>query len=168
MTDDEFEAFYGRWAEPMTGRLYLVTGDLHEAQDAVQEAFVRAWDRRAKLDLARTPESWVRVTATRLAISRWRRGRRAAEAWARWGRQAPAVAGGPQPSGVAFEQALRTLPPRQRLIVTLFYVFDLSIDQVAAETGVSAGTVKTQLSRGRAALAPLLGHRAGMLGDRDA
>ncbi|MET8852064.1 SigE family RNA polymerase sigma factor [Amycolatopsis sp. NPDC004625] len=168
MTEDEFEAFYGRWAGPMTGQVYLVTGDLHEAQDAVQEAFVRAWDRRDKLDAARAPESWVRVTATRLAISRWRRGRRAAEAWARWGRQATAAAGGPQPGGVALERALRTLPPRQRLIVALFYVCDLPVGQVAAETGVSVGTVKTQLSRGRAALAPLLGDRPGLLEDRDA
>jgi len=168
VTDDEFEAFYGRWAGPMTGQVYLMTGDLHEAQDVVQEAFVRAWDRRGKLDAARAPESWVRVTATRLAISRWRRGRRAAEAWARWGRQTPAAAGGPQPGGVVFEQALRTLPPRQRLIVVLFYVCDLPVDQVAAEAGVAVGTVKTQLSRGRAALTPLLGERAGMLEDRDA
>jgi len=168
VTEDEFEAFYSRWAGPMTGQVYVVTGDLHEAQDAVQEAFVRAWNRRDKLDPARAPESWVRVTATRLAISRWRRGRRAAEAWARWNGQKPASSGGPQPGGVVLEQALRTLPPRQRLIVALFYVCDLPVDQVAAEAGVSVGTVKTQLSRGRAALAPLFADRAGMLEDRDA
>jgi RNA polymerase sigma-70 factor, ECF subfamily len=57
------------------GQLYAMTGDQAEAQDAVQEAFVRAWARRSKFDRDQEPEAWVRVTAWRIAASRWRRAR---------------------------------------------------------------------------------------------
>ena len=52
--------------------------------------------------------------------------------------------------------ALRTLPDAQRRALALHYLCDLSVESVAAETGVSTGTVKSRLSRGRAALAALL------------
>lgn len=57
---------------------------------------------------------------------------------------------------MALAQSLRRLPPRQRQAVFLFYLCDLSVAQIAAETGTSTGSVKTHLSRGRAALAPHL------------
>ncbi|NDZ98430.1 SigE family RNA polymerase sigma factor, partial [Streptomyces sp. SID10116] len=80
MTDEEFEAFYAHSVRPLVGQVYLMTGDLHEAQDVVQEAFVRAWARRARLERDAGPEAWVRTVARRLAVSRWRRRGRAAEA----------------------------------------------------------------------------------------
>lgn len=57
---------------------------------------------------------------------------------------------------VALVAALRELPDRQRRVAVLPYVCDLTVEQVAAETGISAGTVKTHLSRARAALRPHL------------
>lgn len=53
-------------------------------------------------------------------------------------------------------EALRQLPEAQRQAVVLHHLCDLSIEQIAAETGSPAGTVKARLSRGRAALAKLL------------
>ena len=47
LTDEEFEEFYAHSVKPLVGQVYLMTGDLHEAQDVVQEAFVRAWGRRS-------------------------------------------------------------------------------------------------------------------------
>ncbi|MFI6689832.1 SigE family RNA polymerase sigma factor [Streptomyces sp. NPDC050485] len=155
MTDEEFEEFYAHSVKPLVGQVYLMTGDLHEAQDVVQEAFVRAWGRRARLDAGAGPEAWVRTVAWRLAVSRWRRGRRAAEAWRRHSEAAPA-APEPDPTTVALTDALRGLSDRQRRVAVLHYVCDLSVAQVAHETGISAGTVKTHLSRARAALAPRL------------
>ncbi|KAB2340821.1 SigE family RNA polymerase sigma factor [Actinomadura rudentiformis] len=155
MTVEEFEEFYAHAVRSLIGQLFLVAGDLREAEDVVQEAFVRAWGARRKLDREGSPEAWVRLTATRLAISRWRRRTRSAEAWLRVG-SAAAAAAEPGPDAVAVARALRSLPARQRLAVVLFYVCDLPVEQVAAEAGMSAGTVKTHLSRGRRALAPLL------------
>ncbi|MER0446207.1 SigE family RNA polymerase sigma factor [Streptomyces sp. Edi4] len=156
MTDEEFEEFYAHTVKPLVGQLYLMTGDLQEAQDVVQEAFVRAWSRRAGLDKDATPDAWVRTTAWHLAISRWRRARRATEAWRRHNRAHTVPAPEPDPGTVALVHALRALSERQRRAAVLHYVCDLSVERIARETGVSAGTVKTHLSRARAALAPRL------------
>jgi RNA polymerase sigma-70 factor (ECF subfamily) len=56
--------------------------------------------------------------------------------------------------------ALRKLPAKQRTAVVLHHLADLSVEQVAAETGASVSAVKQQLVRGRAALAELLGEVA--------
>jgi RNA polymerase sigma-70 factor (ECF subfamily) len=51
---------------------------------------------------------------------------------------------------------LRKIPEAQRVAIVLHHLCDLSVEQVAEETGVPVGTVKARLSRGRAALLPLL------------
>ena len=56
----------------------------------------------------------------------------------------------------AVVRALRQINPQQRQAVVLHYLCDLSVDQIATETGVPVSTVKTRLFRGRQALAPLL------------
>jgi RNA polymerase sigma-70 factor (ECF subfamily) len=47
---------------------------------------------------------------------------------------------------------LKTLPPAQRRAVAMYYLLDMSIEQIARETGIAVGTVKAHLSRGRSAL----------------
>ncbi|MCM2427568.1 SigE family RNA polymerase sigma factor [Streptomyces sp. RKAG337] len=151
LTVEEFEEFYAHAVGRLTGQLYVMLGDLHEAQDVVQEAFVRGWSRRRQLDGNGAPEAWIRTVAWRLAVSRWRGRRRSDDAWQRHGGAQSVEGPGPEP--VALVSALRELSPRQRRTVVLHYVCDLSVAQIAAETGVSSGTVKTHLHRGRAALA---------------
>jgi RNA polymerase sigma-70 factor (sigma-E family) len=56
----------------------------------------------------------------------------------------------------AVSQALATLPPRQRAVVVLRYLCDLSIDETAEVLGCAAGTVKSQAARGLETLRPLL------------
>lgn len=155
MTEEEFTEFYTHSVRRLVGQLYTMTGDLHEAQDVVQEAFERAWGHRRALDRDGAPEAWVRRTAWRLAVSRWRRARVGAQAWLR--RDDAQLVPGPDPGGVDLALALRALPSRQRICAALFYVCDLPVDQIAAETGLASGTVKTHLSRARTALAALLG-----------
>ena len=67
----------------------------------------------------------------------------------------PDVAG-PGPDRIAFVEALRKVPAEQRRALVLYHLVDLSVEQIAAETGVRPGTVKARLARGRAALAPYL------------
>jgi RNA polymerase sigma-70 factor (ECF subfamily) len=59
---------------------------------------------------------------------------------------------------VAVVAALRTLPAPVREAVTMHYIGDLSIEQIAHETNTPAGTVKARLHRGRAQLAQALRH----------
>jgi RNA polymerase sigma-70 factor (ECF subfamily) len=150
-----FDAFYAASFPRLVGQVYAMCGDLGEAQDCVQEAFVRAWDHQRQLDGVHSPEAWVRTVAWRLAVSRWRRARRALTAFDR-SRPEPRPAE-PDPDHAALVAALRRIPDEQRRAVVLHHLCDLSVADVAAETGVPVGTVKARLSRGRAALAQLLG-----------
>jgi RNA polymerase sigma-70 factor, ECF subfamily len=151
----EFDEFYAATVDRLTGQLYAMTGDLAEAQDVVQEAFVRAWQRRRTLSAADHPEAWVRTVAWRLAVSRWRRVRNSVTAGRR---QAALAARPPQPSvdSTALVAALRQISEVQRVAIVLHHLCDMSVEQVALETGVPVGTVKARLARGRVALAPFV------------
>jgi RNA polymerase sigma-70 factor (ECF subfamily) len=154
VTEDEYDAFYAATGPRLVGQLYAMTGDLTEAQDVVQEAFVRAWERRRELTMVGSPEAWVRTVAWRLAVSRWRRARRSLVAW----RDHPGPMTAPAPSAdhLAVVEALRRIPEAQRVAVVLHHLCDLSVEQVAHEMGTPVGTVKARLSRGRAAMLPHL------------
>jgi RNA polymerase sigma-70 factor (ECF subfamily) len=151
---EEFAGFYAASFQRLVGQLYAMTGDQAEAQDAVQEAFVRAWARRGRIDRDGAPEAWVRVTAWRIAASRWRRARDGTRLESLAAR--PESMAGPTPDRVAFTDALGRLPADQRRALVLYHLCDLTVDQIAAETGARTGTVKARLARGRAALAPHL------------
>jgi RNA polymerase sigma-70 factor (ECF subfamily) len=157
VTEEEFDEFYAESVNRLVGQLYGMTGDLAEAQDVVQDAFVRAWDRRSQLSAAENPEAWVRTVAWRIAVSRWRRVRLAARVHRQ---HAPENVPAPDETTVALVDALRQLPEAQRRAIVLHHLADLTVEQVAAETGVPTGTVKARLARGRAALAVLLSDTA--------
>ena len=154
MDREEFTSFYAASFPRLVGQLYAMTADRTEAQDAVQEAFVRAWVHRDQIDADRGAEAWVRVTAWRIAASRWRRAREGIRLMVLADR--PDLAAEPGPDHVAFVAALRRVPAEQRRALVLYHVVDLTVEQIAAETGVRPGTVKARLARGRAALSPYL------------
>ncbi|GGS00902.1 RNA polymerase sigma24 factor [Micromonospora fulviviridis] len=135
-------------------QLYAVTGDLGEAQEAVQEAFTRALAAPRRLAGLDNPEAWLRRVAVNVARSRHRR-RRVLDTLLRRIGPPPAVADR-SPEHLALLAALRGLPEGQRQALALHYLVDLPVDEVAATLGVSPGTVKSRLSRGRQALAVLL------------
>jgi len=160
---EEFTSFYTGSFPRLVGQLYAMTGDRAEAQDAVQEAFVRAWVHRGRIDMGGGAEAWVRVTAWRIAASRWRRAQEGIRLMVLAAR--PDRAAGPGPDRVAFIQALRRVPAEQRRALVLYHLVDLTVEQIAAETGVRPGTVKARLARGRAALTPHLRETAAPVGE---
>lgn len=155
MHEAEFDDFYTSSFARITGQVYAMIGDRDEAQECVQEAFVRAWAHRRKLERAEHPEAWVRTTAYRLAVSRWRR-RRLARRPADRALSAPVQTEPADEARVMLVTALRTLPESQRQAIVLHHLCDLPVRAVAQEVGVPEGTVKARLARGRAALAALL------------
>ncbi|MFJ9691525.1 SigE family RNA polymerase sigma factor [Kitasatospora sp. NPDC101183] len=159
MTPQEFDAFYAASFSRLTGQLYALTGSWSEAQDVVQEAFIRAWDRRFSFESGHAPEAWIRTTARRLAISRWRRLTRGLQLAGRHHRQEPPAIEPPSEEHLMLVAALRDLPEAQRGALVLHHMCDLSVEQVAAETGASVSAVKSRLARGRAALAARLADR---------
>ena len=156
MDEAEFDAFYAASFRKLVGQIYAMIGNRDEAQECVQEAFARAWSHRAKILKEGAPEAWVRTTAYRLAVSRWRRRKRGERAPDR-ALQVTGPAGSPTESRVALMAALQRLPEDQRRAIVLHHLCDLPVKEVAAELGVPEGTIKARLSRGRTALAALLG-----------
>ena len=150
-----FEEFYAATVDRLLGHLFLVTGDLHAAEEIVQEAFTRAAMRWPRLRSYDVPEAWVRRVAMNLAADRARSLRRQTRALMRLG-PPPAV---PSVSveTLALVEALRTLPVRQRQAVVLHYLADLPVAEIAQALAVPSGTVKSLLARGRRALAAKLG-----------
>jgi len=155
MDADEFDAFYTVSFSRLVNQVYAMIGDRDEAQDCVQEAFVRAWAHRRKLDGSGSPEAWVRLTAYRQAVSRWRRAVRSRRSPDRalhpLGHQPP-----PDEARVALMRALDQLPLDQRHALVLHHLCDLPLTEVAVVVGAPVGTVKARLSRGRATLQSLL------------
>jgi RNA polymerase sigma-70 factor, ECF subfamily len=152
--DGDFEAFYTATYHRLVGQLLVVVGSLEEAEDVVQEAFVRACGRWSYVRDYEVPEAWVRRVALNLAASGLRRARRRATLLVRLGPAAdvPALS----VEAVALTRTLRRLPLRGREALVLHHVVGLSVQEIAGELGVPVGTVTARLSRARARLARLL------------
>ena len=151
---DGFDEFYRATSARMLRYGYALTSDLAEAQDLVQEAYVRAWQRWRRLAGYDHTEGWVRLVLTRLATDSWRRQRNRRLALRRAG--PPNDVAPPSEDTVLLVAAMRRLPTAQRRAVALHYLCDMSVAEIAVETGSSLGTVKSWLSRGRAGLAAVL------------
>ncbi|MGV9305090.1 MULTISPECIES: SigE family RNA polymerase sigma factor [unclassified Nonomuraea] len=148
MTDDAlFESFVAGRADALTRYAYALTGNPHDAADLVQEALVRlrgSWSRvRRKHD----PESYVRVSMTRLHINVWRRRRREHLAWDPPERETADVPSAWADFDSDLWRELAKLPRRQRTVIVLRYYEDRSDEEIAAIMGVSQGTVRSQASR---------------------
>lgn len=149
VTEDELEGFFTGHYSQVLRVVTLVTGSRSAAEDAVHEALARAWEHRGPIDHL---DRWVLTVALNLARNRWRKLRR--EVLGRTvDRPSPE-----RPSGVSvdLERALRALPNRQREVLVLHYLLDLSVAQVADLLRLSPGGVKNALHRGRASLATVL------------
>jgi RNA polymerase sigma factor (sigma-70 family) len=148
--DELYDAAYRR----LVVQLYAICGDLNDAEDAVQEAFVIALRKQRDFRKVANPEAWIRTAALNHLRSRWRH----ASVVRRYQPRVP----GPQipvevgPEHVAIVTALAQVDADQREAVVLHYLADLGTVDIAAELGIPEGTVKSRLSRGRAKLAELL------------
>ncbi|MET7278171.1 SigE family RNA polymerase sigma factor [Kribbella sp. NPDC005582] len=151
---DQLREFYAAHQPRLVGVITLLTGSRAEAEDIVQEAFVRLVPRWRKVSRYDAPEAWVRLVAVRLAANRHRDGGRFTQLFHRL---APTPAPDPADQyGGDLERALVALPMPARQAVVLHYVCDLSVAQVAEVLGIAEGTVKSRLSRARETLSASL------------
>lgn len=156
---EEFDAFYAATARRMVAVVYALTGNLADAEDAVHEAYARAWARWTQVRHGGDPAAWVRVVAQRLAVSSWRKTRNRVRAHMRHG--SPGSVPELGPDHVVLVAALQKLPKDQRRVIVLFHLYDLPTEAVARELGCSEGAVRTRLYRARQALAAHLGEQSG-------
>lgn len=150
----DFDEFFGASFRRVVSQIYAMTGNLAEAEDAVAEAYARAWQRWSLVRGYTDPEAWIRTVAYRLAVSSWRKAvnRRAAHRRAATSAETPELSA----DHLALVDALRQISAEQRRAIVLFHLVGLSISEIAAETDSPEGTVKSHLNRGRKALAPLV------------
>lgn len=145
-----FRAHYGALVRGLT----VVAGDRGTAEDAVQEAFAQAMVRWPQVSKYADPVAWVRRVALNRLFNLHRSGRRRVGALRLLGSR---TSEHPDESmevanRVDLDTALQALPLRQRAALSLFYVEDLSMAEIADALGVSVGTVKSHLHRARLAL----------------
>jgi RNA polymerase sigma-70 factor (ECF subfamily) len=148
------ECYYATYAG-LTAQLTAYLADPAEAEDVVQEAFLRAWQRWISVSSYDDPVAWVRRVAWNVATSRWRRLKREALFLYRHPAQdeATALLG---PDNVALVTALRMLRPDLRRVIVMHYLADIPVAEIASELGRPKGTIVSWLHRGRLQLSDLL------------
>ena len=134
---ESFDAFYTGSSRRVLHQMYAMTGNLADAQELVQEAYARAWQRWSTVSTYDEPEAWVRTVAWRLAASRWRKAKNGVAAMLRHG--PPEHAPEPSIDNVALVAALKKIPEAQRRAIVLHHLSGLSVAEVAHETSSPRG-----------------------------
>ena len=153
---EAFERFFQRVRPTLTGYAFLMTGSLPEAHELAQETLARAWARWDRVQRYEHQDAWARKVVRHLVVAKWRH--------SRVQRDVPLPAPTTATSGAEDEivahldvlTALRSIPPKQRHAIVLHDFVGLTVAEVGVEMGVPQGTVKSWISRGRAALADRL------------
>jgi len=146
----------------------LLCGDPHRAEDVVQDALTRlygAWGRVERMD---NVDGYVRriIVNAHYADRRrpWRRERVSKP------RDVPLDPGFPVEDAEVIRSAVLALPPGQRRVIVLRHIWNLTIEETAAELRISPGTVKSQSADAvvalRRALAPTFGAALGKVDER--
>jgi RNA polymerase sigma-70 factor, ECF subfamily len=152
-----FEAFYADHMATSLAVLLALRGPRVAAEELVQEAFVRAYDRWDEVGVMARPDLWVQRVALNLATSQLRRLAAEGRALVRSaGRGAEAAETFDFEAAEGFWRLVRRLPPRQSRVVALHYAADRSVAEIAEVLGVAEGTVKAHLHKARRRLTELL------------
>lgn len=162
MQSDQYETFddfvAGAATRLLRAAVFLVA-DRHLAEDLVQTAFERTARHWRRVVRSGNPESYARRVLVNLAIDDTRRRRRKPLLAGGGTAELERIGGAAPDREIAdlelrdlIERSLAALPPRQRAVLVLRYWCDLTEREIAADLGVSAGTVKSQAARALARL----------------
>lgn len=147
--DEQFTAYVAERRPHLYRTAYLLSGgDAHRAEDVVQQALTKlyaAWPRVSRVDSVDAYARRVVVNAHLDEVRRpWRRERVTDATSPTFDR--PASTGVSVEDADALWAALRALAPGQRRVVVLRHFLGLSVEETAADLGISPGTVKSQTS----------------------
>ena len=151
----QFDAFYRR-EYPGLRAVAAALGGTDVADDLVQDTLLRALVQWRRVSSLERPGGWCHRVLLNVCRSWYRRRRTEARHWSRQ-RAVEPVTSGPSADTVAFCRAARKLPTRPRSAVVLFYIGDRPVAEVASILGVPEGTVRSDLTRARVAMAAELG-----------
>jgi RNA polymerase sigma-70 factor (ECF subfamily) len=154
-----FEGFFEEQHERLFRALWLLTRNRQEAEEVMQDAFLRLWERWDKVIGGPDPVGYLYRTAMNVWRSRLRRAAVAAR------RVIHHIQGDDEIAEVeerdAVVRALAPLPPRQRAAIVLIDVLDLSSERAGEALGIKPVTVRVLATRARATLAKEMEERHG-------
>jgi len=147
-----FDAVFRQWYEPLCHyAARLADGDMDEAEDLVQQVFVKIWEQRARMDIAWSLKAYLYKTVHNAALNRLRAARTRSKylefnATQLENEQVP-------PDHAASElnerlqKALDLLPPQCRHVFELSRFEELKYREIADQLGISIKTVETQMGK---------------------
>ncbi|MBY8873589.1 SigE family RNA polymerase sigma factor [Micromonospora sp. PLK6-60] len=156
VVDGEFTAFVHERGDALLRVAYALAGSQHGAEDLLQNALAKAYARWPRI--RGDAEPYVKRILYHDQVSRWRlRSHRAEVPVAVLPERAvQRDLGQDSDLRLLLRDALRRLPPRQRAVLILRYLEDMSVEETAAALGCRAGTVASQASRALAKLRELV------------
>ena len=166
LDEAEIRAYLSSEYPRLVAGLALVLGGRAAAEDAVQEALVRAWERSRRGETINSLPDWVAVVAMNLLRSRLRRIRTELRATERLAARDQHHGTPQSEERLDLVRSLASLPRRQREALVLHYFAGLGVAEIARALRVRPGAAKSILHRGRTSLAARLGstYRKGVSG----
>ncbi len=173
MTPVDFPTFMRKYQDMVFSTAVRLVGSDAQAEDIAQEVFIKAHERFEQLSASATAGGWLKTVATNLSLNHLQRYRK------RWRFFSEVVRADDEnaaestavefPAADTFfseidseerrdwvERALNKLPAHQRVPLVLYHFEDMPYDEIADKLGVSLAKVKTDILRGRTALAGVL------------
>jgi RNA polymerase sigma-70 factor, ECF subfamily len=155
-----FEELYQRHSSPLRRAALNWVGNFHDAEDAVQEAFLKAYRNAASFAGHSTFSTWLYRILVNVCHDVGRRRRRQSEQQILSGAideaGLPAVVNEDHGLRLSLERTLRQLSPRHSLVLLMFEVEGLKHSEIAAALQITEGTSKTRLLEARKQLRRLL------------
>lgn len=150
---------YRELGGPLYGAVYRIVNDHGLAEEAVQQAFLKAWRACDRFDARRDIAPWLFTIAKRTALDIYRRERRRSDETLGT-RDIGVDPVGMETTYAIFEvrRALRGLPGEEREVLALTHFAGLSHSQAAAKLDIPLGTVKSRAHRAYRRLEQMLGH----------
>jgi RNA polymerase sigma-70 factor (ECF subfamily) len=161
---EAFERLVPAYRRRVFGLAYSILRDRAAAEDLAQEVFVRLWQALPRYDGRAQLSTWIYAITRNAAVSALRARRRSvslSDAAVMAEVEALAAEPAAEPGDPELRRRIESLPEKQRQAVTLYYLDERTVEEVAEMMGLPANTVKTHLHRGRASLAAALGVAAG-------
>ena len=156
---DEYDAFQelvDRYKTRLVNVIYRMLNDQNEAEDLVQETFLRVWTHRQDYDFSYCLSTWIYTIALNLAKNELRKRRKfkffSLLDMTEKGLELPDPKMGPSALGHMLEGAIGKLPGKYKEAFLLRDVEQLPYEEVAQILGVPLGTVKSRVNRARAVL----------------
>ncbi|MDQ1725148.1 MAG: hypothetical protein QOG52_2176 [Frankiaceae bacterium] len=160
--DGEFSAYVAARGPALRRTAYLACGDWHRADDITQAALIKLYGAWSRVEQSVGIDAYARRIILRVYLDELRRPWRRERSYG----VVPETTDPVRPMTELrdeLRQALQLMPPQQRAIVVLRYWDGMSTAEVAEALGISEGGVKSQASRGLAALRGLLGAQPGFV-----